>query len=63
MVRRLLDVRERKLAVGLGHVGHLVEPRDRVSHVPSIRQRFLPLFRKGIDAVRQVALRGEATVL
>ena len=56
VVRSFLNVREPQSAVGIGDIDDLIEPSDGVTHVPFIGQRLFPLFRKGKNAVRQVAL-------
>src|SRR5579863_7694119 len=63
VLRGLLDVGERELAIGVRRVGHLVEARDGVTHVPRIGHRFLTLFRKGVDAGGQIAAHGQPAVL
>ncbi len=47
VLRGLLDVRERYGAIGIGNVGHLVEPGDCISHMCSISQWLFPLPSKG----------------
>src|SRR5689334_13812733 len=49
-----LDVGERLVALGVGDVVHLVEPGQRVLHVPRVGQRLLALVRKRVGAVGQV---------
>src|ERR1700722_14667633 len=53
----LLDVRERQCTICIRDVDDLIEPGDSIAHVLRIGQRLLPLLRKGINRVRQVALR------
>src|SRR4051794_27750597 len=64
VLRRLLDVGERQLAVVVRGVLHLIEPGQRVAHVAGVGQRFLALLREGEDGVREVVLLrgGELTV-
>jgi hypothetical protein len=54
--RSLLDVGERLRALGVGDALDLVEARDCVADVARIGERFLALFGKRIDAIRQIAL-------
>ena len=57
--RRLFDIGEGQGPVGVGDAGDLIEPRHRVANVLGVGQRLLALLRKGVDGIRQVALRGE----
>ncbi|HEY5067591.1 MAG TPA: hypothetical protein VIJ04_22540 [Xanthobacteraceae bacterium] len=52
-----LDVGEGQSAIGIGNTDDLIEPRDSIANVPRIGKRLFTLRRKGINAVRQVALR------
>src|SRR5262249_15204536 len=60
---RLLDVREREGAIGIGHIDHLVESCHGIAHMPGIGQRLFPLLWIRKDRVGQVASLGEAAVL
>ena len=42
--------------ISIGGIDNLIEPSDSVTHMPFIGQRLFPLFRKGKNAVGQVAL-------
>ena len=61
--RRLFDVGKRELAIRLRDASHLIETRYCVTHMPRVGERLLTLSGKRIDAVRQVALRGQPAVL
>src|SRR5215472_15019747 len=61
--RRLLNIREGELSIGVRYIDDLIESRHSVAHVLSVSQRFFPLMRKGKDTVRQVAARGEPPML
>src|SRR5579872_1319377 len=61
--RRLLDVRERQIAVFVGDAHHLIEPRDSVPDMPRIRQRLFSLLWKSKYGLRQVTLHRKAPVL
>src|SRR5262245_22078668 len=63
MRRGLLDIGEGKLAIGVGHAIDLIETRKRVLHMACVGERLFPLARKGIGALREVASRGQVTVL
>ena len=56
MLGGFLDIRKREIAVGFADVLDLIETCDRVADVACVGQRFLALFRKGVDAVGQIAL-------
>ena len=62
ILRSLLDVREGKSTIGIGHTDHLIESRDRIAHVAGIGQRLFALFWKREDRVGQIALPGEEAV-
>ena len=51
-----LDVRERQITIFIGDVDDLIEPRDGVTHVLCVGQRFFALFGKCINASWQVTL-------
>jgi len=61
--RRLLDVGKCELPIRFRDVNYLTKARYCVTHMPRIGERFLALLGKRIDAVRQVALRGQLAVL
>jgi hypothetical protein len=61
--RSFLDVRERLRALGVGDALDLVEARDCVADVARIGERFLALFGKRVDAIRQIALLREPAAL
>src|SRR5215472_5593065 len=63
VLRRLLDIREGELSIGVRYIDDLIESRHSVAHVLGVGQRFFPLMRKGKDTVRQVAARGELPML
>jgi hypothetical protein len=62
MLCGLLDVRESQRAVGIGDVDNLIEPRNGVAHMLCVGEWFFPLFRKRVDAVGQITLRGQRSV-
>ena len=62
MPRGFFDIRERQSSILVRDAQHLVESRNRVSHVLGIRQRLFSLLRKSENRVRQVAAGCEVAV-
>ena len=62
MAGSFLDVRERQSTVGIGDIGDLIEPRNRIPHMLRVGQWLFPMAWKGVDAVGQVTLRDQLAV-
>src|ERR1700693_3657229 len=63
VLRRLLDVGEGEVAIGIGDALDLVEAGERVAHMARVGQGLLALLGEGIVAVGQIAPCGQIAVL
>ena len=54
MLGSLLDVRKRKVSLGVGNPAHLIETSEGIAYVGGVRQRLFPLVRERVDARRQI---------
>src|SRR6516164_9129105 len=63
VLRSLLDIRESERAIGFGHIDDLIESCHSVAHVLGVGERLFALIWKSKNAVRQVAARGEPSML